>query len=442
MTETKKTFVLDTNVILHDNRCIDHFEEHDVIIPITVLEELDTFKKGQLEMNYHAREFIRRLRSITSNHIFNGGVSLGEGRGRIMIKLEQVLHADLKNHFPNPAKPDHQILNVAFCYANDNPSRHVVVISKDGNVCLKAQAIGLGAGDYTKDHIKDDLNVGYRWKENCDQGFIERLFSKNDGLEVEEGMFGDVALVPNEYIILRGVEKSALAFFDAQERRLHVLKKKQLYGIMSLNAQQSFAMHALCNADVPLVALVGKAGTGKTLLAIAAALKMRAGYRQIMVARPIVPLSNKDQGYLPGTIDEKIRPFMQPIFDNLGVIKHQFPEASENFQKIQKLLDEKKLIIEPLAFIRGRSLVRKYMIIDEAQNLTPHEVKTIITRAGIGTKVVFTGDPDQIDHPYLDKRSNGLSFLVAKMHGQDLFAHITLNKGERSPLSELASNIL
>jgi PhoH-like ATPase len=248
--------------------------------------------------------------------------------------------------------------------------------------------------------------------------------------------------VANEYLIVRNGKKSVLATFNPGPATLCKINRKTVYGITPRNAEQSFAVHALCNPEVPLVTISGKAGTGKTLLALAAALEQRGRYCQIMLARPIVPLSNKDIGYLPGDIQSKIGPYMQPLYDNLAVIRNQFSEQSEMSQMLDRLLDDKKLIIEPLAYIRGRSLVKMYMIVDEAQNLTPHEVKTIITRAGEQTKVVFTGDIHQIDHPYLDSQSNGLSHLIEKMQGQPLYAHINLEKGERSELAMLASELL
>jgi PhoH-like ATPase len=220
------------------------------------------------------------------------------------------------------------------------------------------------------------------------------------------------------------------------------VKKESAYGISPRNAEQSFAVHALLNPRIKLVTISGKAGTGKTLLALATALECRSQYRQVLLTRPVIPLSNKDIGYLPGDIQSKIKPYMQPLYDNLGVIRSQFPEKSEMYQRLQRMLDEEKLAIEPLAYIRGRSLGKMYMIVDEAQNLTPHEVKTIITRAGEGTKIVFTGDINQIDHPYLGIHSNGLSTLIDKMQGQKLYAHIDLRKGERSELADLASDIL
>ncbi len=274
---------------------------------------------------------------------------------------------------------------------------------------------------------------------------IESLYNQT-GILQQESYSPEIPLHPNEYLVLKNGKKSALAtYIEGDIENTYVIKrvnKDSVYGITPRNAEQSFAVHALLNQNVKLVTISGKAGTGKTLLALAAALETRSQYRQILLTRPIVPLSNKDIGYLPGDVQSKIKPYMQPLYDNLAVIRAQFPEKSEMFQRLQKLLDDEKLIIEPLAYIRGRSLVKMYMIVDEAQNLTPHEVKTIITRAGEGTKVVFTGDINQIDHPYLGISSNGLSTLIDKMQGQKLYAHIDLQKGERSELAELASNIL
>ncbi|WP_028581327.1 PhoH family protein [Desulfogranum japonicum] len=442
----KKTFILDTNVILHDSSCITHFQEHDIVIPITVLEELDQFKKGNQMLNYHAREFARLLDSLSANKLFNGGVEIGANKGRVSIKLEFPLHPDLQNHFPAASKPDHQILNIGYHLSKEHPERKYILVTKDINLRMKAKAVGLMAEDYTTDHVKDvnHLYSGRRIVDLNGQGseLIERLYrSQEEGVSVDQ-----FALEPqptaNEYMIIRNGRQSALAYYDGHDRSVHTVQKNTVYGITPRNAEQCFAVHALNRMDVPLASLTGKAGTGKTLLALAAALEQRNLYRQIMLARPIVPLSNKDIGYLPGDIQSKLNPYMQPLYDNLSVIRNQFPENSDMNNRLDRMLEEKKLIIEPLAYIRGRSLVKIFMIVDEAQNLTPHEVKTIITRAGENAKIVFTGDIYQIDHPYLDSQSNGLSYLIEKMQGQSLYAHVNLEKGERSELSMLASELL
>lgn len=440
---SRKTFILDTNVILHDSDCINNFQEHDVAIPITVLEELDQFKKGNSSVNYHAREFTRTLDGLSANKLFNGGVLIGTGKGKVSVKLEQIPHEDLRQHFPVSAKPDHQILNIGYHLAKSDPQRKYILVTKDVNLRMKAKAIGLMAEDYTTDHVKDlaRLYTGSRCLEEIDNGLIETLHNDHEGLN-PESLVQEIPFIANEYLIVRNSRKSVLAYFNTNINRIVKIRRQAVYGISPRNAEQSFAINALCNPEIPLVTISGKAGTGKTLLALAAALEQRTRYRQIMLARPIVPLSNKDIGYLPGDIQSKISPYMQPLYDNLAVIRSQFPDQSEMSHLLTRMQEEKKLIIEPLAYIRGRSLVRMYMIVDEAQNLTPHEVKTIITRAGEHTKVIFTGDIHQIDHPYLDSQSNGLSHLIEKMQGQSLYAHINLEKGERSELAMLASELL
>jgi len=308
---------------------------------------------------------------------------------------------------------------------------------------MKAKSIGLMAQDYTTDHVKDiaALYAGRRIEENITEESIDRMYAEPYQIDVSELSLAK-PLLPNEYLIMRNEKKSALATFDPFARSIRRVDKLAAYGITPRNAEQTFALNALMNPDIQLVTVSGKAGTGKTLLALAAALEKRKFYRQIYIARPIVPLSNKDMGFLPGDIQAKLDPYIQPLFDNLGVIQNQFHETDANYRRIKELLDEGKLVIAPLSYIRGRSLVKIYFIVDEAQNLTPHEVKTIITRAGEGTKVVLTGDIFQIDHPYLDSYSNGLSYLIDKMQGQKIYAHINLEKGERSELAELASNLL
>lgn len=438
----KKIFVLDTNVILHDSSCIHQFEEHDVVVPITVLEELDHFKKGNDVINYHAREFVRTLDDLSSDKLFDGGVRIGRGLGKISFRLEEGLHRDLALNFTED-KPDHHILNVSYRLAKRHSSKQVILVTKDVNLRMKAKAIGLMAQDYKSDQVADlaSLYTGRRICEGVPAETIRQLYEPP--FEVEAAAVPEVgSFLPNEYLIARNGRSSALAVYNPFAERIARVDKNAAYGIVPRNAEQTFALHALTNPEVQLVSLSGKAGTGKTLLALAAALDRRKLYRQILVARPVVPLSNKDLGFLPGDIQSKLDPYMKPLFDNLGVIQNQFGTTDRKNKRITELLEEEKLIIEPLSYIRGRSLVRIYFIVDEAQNLTPHEVKTIITRAGEGTKVVFTGDIYQIDHPYLDSHSNGLSYLIEKMKGQKLYAHINLEKGERSELAELASNLL
>ncbi len=437
-----KIFVLDTNVILHDSSCIYQFADNDIVIPITVLEELDQFKKGNETLNYHAREFVRSLDLLSGDKLFDGGVKIGSGLGRISIKLDKKIHQDLEQVF-SPNKPDHHILNTAFFLAQDNPNTQIVMVSKDVNLRMKAKSIGLLAQDYKTDHVKDvsALYTGSRIVENVTDEIIDSMYKMPFEVNKNE-LQTDNELVPNEFLILRSTRKSALAADDPFSQKIKRVDKNVVYGITPRNAEQTFALNALLNENVQLVTMSGKAGTGKTLLALAAALEKRKNFRQIFLARPVVPLSNKDIGFLPGDINSKLDPYMQPLYDNLGVIQNQFKESDVKHRRIKDFLDQEKLVIAPLAYIRGRSIVKVFFIVDEAQNLTPHEVKTIITRAGEGTKMVFTGDIFQIDHPYLDSQSNGLSYLIEKMQGQKIYAHVNLTKGERSELAELASNLL
>lgn len=437
----KKLFVLDTNVILHDSSCVDQFQEHDVVIPVTVLEELDQFKKGGLTVNFHAREFLRRLDTLTGDHVFEKGVRIGSHQGNLIIRLDRKFHENLTLNFTE-AKSDHHILNIAYHLAEERPQNTVILVTKDVNLRVKAKSIGLIAQDYTTDHIKnvDTLYKGKRTEELIPVDVINRLYEPPHEISADEVTLS-TPLSPNEFVILRDGKLSALGCYEPFMRVIRRVEKSQACGIYPRNAEQTFALDALLNPRIQLVSLTGKAGTGKTLLALAAALQCRHDYRQILMARPVVPLSNKDLGYLPGDVESKLDPYMQPLFDNLGVIQGQVSKG-DNHSPIAKLLEDKKLVISPLAYIRGRSLVNIYFIVDEAQNLTPHEVKTIITRAGERTKIVLTGDIFQIDHPYLDTHSNGLSYLIDKMQGQKLYAHVNLEKGERSELSDLASNLL
>ena len=437
-----KLFVLDTNVILHDSTCIHHFQENDIAIPITVLEELDNFKRGNEQINYHARDFLRDLDEITGDNLFKKGVSLGNNLGKIRIVVNQSWDKELLEVFREDI-PDVRILNTALRLNKQEPNAIIVLVTKDTNLRMKAKAMGILAQDYTTDKIEsvDKIYTGRRLIEDISSKSIDKLFKKP--FEIKSGELPEVkAPIPNENFILRNGTKSALATYDSSEDQFVRVDKTPAYGIVPRNSEQAFALAALTNPKIQLVTLSGKAGTGKTLLALASALECRSQYRQIYLARPIVPLSNRDIGYLPGDIQSKIDPYMQPLWDNLGVIRHQFKENDPKSLKINEMLEQEKLVITPLAYIRGRSLQKAFFIVDEAQNLTPHEVKTIITRAGEGTKVIFTGDIYQIDQPYLDKLSNGLSYLINRMTNQKIFAHITLEKGERSYLADLASNLL
>lgn len=434
----KKIFILDTNVILHDSDCIHQFEENDIVIPISVLEELDQFKKGNQTLNYHAREFLRMLDSLTGDKIFNTGVRIGKGLGKISIQLEEPFHEDLALNF-SPMKEDHRILNATYRRAKENGGKSVILVSKDVNLRIKAKAVGLPAQDYRNDQVSDisALYTGYRLVEYCPDELINSLYTEPHSFESDK-LELDPEPKANEYFVLKSGQKSALARLDPHSMHICHVEKQTTYGINPRNSGQTFALNALLNDDIKLVSLTGKAGTGKTLLALAAALERRKNYRQILMARPVVPLSNRDLGFLPGDVQSKLEPYMQPLYDNLGVLKM----SGNGKEQIVKFLEEEKLVIAPLAYIRGRSLVKIFFIVDEAQNLTPHEVKTIITRAGEDTKIILTGDIFQIDHPYLDSRSNGLSYLIEKMQGQKLYAHVNLTRGERSELAEMASDLL
>ncbi len=439
-----KLFVLDTNVILHDAGCLRNFEENDIAIPITVLEELDKFKKGNEDINFQARAFLRRLDELTGDVLSGDGTPLGAGLGHIKVVLQAENGQRLREAFLADC-PDHRILDVALTLMQKEAPRPVVLVTKDTNLRMKAKALGLTAQDYSTDKVEsmDKLYSGKRLVEGLTTATLDLFFDGSGHVPAEK-----VTAVPdplaNENFIFRNGSKSVLATYSPKEKCFIRIDRTNASFVNPRNAEQSFALRALMNDDIKLVTLTGKAGSGKTLLALAAALECKSHYRQILIARPAVPLSNRDLGFLPGDISAKLDPYMQPLYDNMAVMKHPLSELAGHGSapKVQDLLAANQLEVTPLAYIRGRSLQRVFFIVDEAQNLTPHEIKTIITRAGEGTKIVFTGDIQQIDHPYLDSLSNGLSYLIDRMVGQSLFAHVTLEKGERSELAELASNLL
>lgn len=438
----KKNFVIDTNVILHDYNCLKNFQENDIYLPIVVLEELDKFKKGNEQINFNAREFVRELDTVTDDNLFTKGAPLGEGMGRLFVVTGNVEAPHVYESFPEHI-PDHRILAVTDWLARKYSETKAILVTKDVNLRMKARSIGLLCEDYITDKVvnADIFEKSNEVFENIDPVLIDRIYSSKEGIDVSEFDFRDL-LHPNDCFVLKSDRSSVLARYNPFTHAVCRVHKTKNYGIEPRNAEQSFAFEVLNDPEIKLVALTGKAGTGKTLLALAAALGQQADYKQILLARPVVALSNKDLGFLPGDAQEKVAPYMQPLFDNLNVIKHQFAANSSEIKRLEDMQKSEQLVIEALAFIRGRSLSETYCIIDEAQNLTPHEIKTIITRAGEGTKMVFTGDIQQIDQPYLDSQSNGLVYMIDRMRDQNLFAHVNLVKGERSRLSELASNLM
>jgi PhoH-like ATPase len=437
-----KLFVLDTSVILYDANAIRSFEEHDVAIPITVLEELDSFKKGDSVANFQAREFIRQLDQLSHRDLLSEWIPLdGAKHGRLRVVAEESAAVDARRVFGTD-KNDHRILNAALALCAREAGRDVILVSKDINLRIKARALNLRAEDYESVRVEDVEHL-YRGKSELEverPQTIAKIYEEGAIAPGEVGL--EQAPAANHYFILRSPHNSALVWFDPASGLLERVHKVPAYGIQPRNAEQTFALHAILNPAVPLVSITGKAGTGKTLLALAGALERRRDFRQIYLARPLVPLSNKDIGYLPGDVKSKVNPYMQPLWDNLSVIKHQFDEKERDFKRLDEMVETEKLQITPLAYIRGRSFANIIFIVDEAQNLTPHEVRTIITRAGGGTKIVFTGDVFQIDTPYLDAQSNGLSYLIDRIQGHPLYAHVNLEKGERSELANLASALL
>lgn len=437
----KKVYVLDTSVLLFDHNAVKSFAEHDVAIPISVLEEVDRFKKGNDVINFEAREFIRLLDEMSNASLLREWMPIGgKGLGNFKVQMDEKSNPDANQIF-GERKADHNILNATMQLAKERRDCKVVLVTKDINLRLKARSLSIPAEDYLTGKVKDidQLYKGFTVLQNVPQTALTKIFAqgfcKPSDAKIKEP-------IANHYYSLERGEVIALIYFNAQSGLLERVNKENAHGIKPRNAEQTFALHAVMNPNVLLTTIQGVAGTGKTLIALAGAMAQKMNFHQIFMARPIVPLSNKDIGFLPGDIKAKINPYMEPLWDNLKLIQNQYKETDKEFQKINEMVEKEKLHITPLAYIRGRSLSNIFFIVDEAQNLTPHEVKTIITRAGEKTKIVFTGDIFQIDTPYLDTHSNGLSFLIDKMKNNPLYAHITLEKGERSELANVASKLL
>ncbi len=435
----KKIYVLDTSVILHSHDSIMNFEENDIGIPITVLEELDQMKKGNDTINFAAREFIRMIDELSSGKMLNNWISLnGKNKGSFKVLVDY----STKNNIFNDEINDHKILDSALNLQKKEKNKSIILVSKDINLRLKAKSLNLKAEDYKTGKIKNlhSLEIESQIINGIKDKIIDDLYI-NSAIQ-KEVIFPNKTLSNNAYYVLKNSKKSTLAYYDSEKNVFERVKRGDVSGVKPRNAEQAFAIHALTNPNIPLVSLNGVAGTGKTLLALASAISQRRNFKQIFVARPIVPLSNKDLGYLPGDISSKINPYMEPLWDNFKFIQNQFKGSSKEFKALKNMIESEKLVIQPLAFIRGRSFSNIFFIVDEAQNLTPHEIKTIISRAGENTKIVFSGDINQIDTPYLDSQSNGLSYLIDKLKSQSLYSHVTLRKGERSELANLANELL
>ena len=440
--KVKKVFVLDTSVILHDHNSIFNFEEHDIVLPIFVLEELDNFKRGNDTKNYEAREFIRSLDSLSDGHTLQDWIPIeGKEKGRFKIVMgSEKEELDAEKIF-GYNKADHKILNVALNVKRQEKTKTVILVTKDINLRLKAKSLKLQAEDYETGKIKDleTIYTGKALVNGLDSEVIRKLFQT--GYYDDSSVLGKYKM-PNQFYILKNGNSSSLAYYNPFTDNIERVEKQYTFGVKPRNAEQAFAVHAIMNPEIKLITLQGVAGTGKTLLALAGSLEQRNRYKQIILARPIVPLSNRDIGYLPGEAKDKIGPYMEPLWDNLKFIKNQFNENEKRHKLIVEMEQEEKIVITALAYIRGRSFSDVIFIVDEAQNLTPHEVKTIITRAGDNCKIIFTGDIHQIDTPYLDEQSNGLSYLIDRLKGNKLYAHINLEKGERSELANLANEML
>lgn len=438
MEKKKKLFILDTNVLLADPFSVYNFKGDDVIIPIAVIEEIDAMKSRNDIIGFNARQTSRLLDNLREKGRLDEGVPLKTG-GSLRIAIDRNGH-----HIPEGLaqdKMDNRILSVAFSAKDLFMDRYdrVILVSRDMNLRIKANAFGFDSSDYIEDKIEYKSSYTGLKEFEVSAGIINQFFAEGY-IEIK-----DQALLPNQCVQLKAGSQSALGVYKEKIGKL-VYQDVYPWGIRPRNREQRFAMELLLNDDIKIVTVVGKAGTGKTLLAVAAGLHKVTDenvYRRLLIARPVIPMG-RDIGFLPGNKEEKLRPWMQPIYDNLEFILYGDDNVNSKKADLSvDFLEEKEFIqIEPLTYIRGRSIPKQYMIVDEAQNLTKHEIKTIITRAGKGTKIILTGDPEQIDNPYLDENSNGLTYVADKFKNEPIAGHITLVKGERSPLAEIGARIL
>jgi len=439
----RKNFILDTNVLLHDPRALFHFEDNQVVIPIYVIEEIDQFKRDLSELGRNARQVARYLDQFRTEGRIAEGVKLENG-GMLKVVFSE---RDLPKALANGQGTDNRILAVALDVKEREPAVPAIFVTKDTNLRIRADALGLVAEDYDAEKVEiSDIYTGMQ-ELPVTAAAVDDFY--NTG-ELPLDQIKGVSFAPNEFVLLRdrdNAQHSAMGKYRADKHRVVALlrmPKEGVWGIRPRNKEQSFAIDLLLNDEIKLVTLVGKAGTGKTLLAIAAGLHKtmeESIYQQLLVSRPIFPLG-RDLGYLPGSVEEKLNPWMQPIFDNVEFLMNLSRAERKAGRSYHELIDLGILAIEALTYIRGRSIPNQFIIVDEAQNLTPHEVKTILTRVGDNTKIVLTGDPYQIDNPYVDSTNNGLIHVVNRFKPEKLAGHVTLSRGERSALAELAANLL
>ena len=456
MTMNRKLFVLDTSVLLYDPECFLGFAEHDIGIPITVFEELDRLKLGNDSRNFAARKVIRSIDSLftgTSATTSTLEVCLGSDKGTLMVLKDTSLPPEIRDAFVDAEGYDNRILAAAlnaqyrYCEKSHNA---VVLLTKDINLRIKARSLGLQNEDYRNLAIDrmDHLYTSPPYKNVQDSSVIDTLYVEQTCVLQREAVDKpEEVFIPNySFVLMSGKQSALVRVKDAEKQIVSVVKEHKAYGITPRNMEQTFFLDCLLDPSIPLVIGTGKAGTGKTLLAVAAALEAKRQYLNIFISRAPIPVS-RDIGFLPGSLEEKLDPYMAPLFDNINFIRSQYRPSESRHKQIDLLLsppdkNTAKMKIASLDHLRGRSLSRVYFIVDEAQNLTPHDVKTLITRAGEGAKIVLVGDPDQIDTPYLDKKSNGLTHVIKNMRHNPLMAHVHLVKGERSRLSEEAATCL